>query len=831
MNKCLLFFCLNILLISNTNAQQSVARKWNEVNLAAIREDLARPPVQARNLFHVSIAMYDAWAAYDANATTYLIGKTVGGDDYPYSGITAVYPTNVDSARKVAISYAAYRVLLKRYANSPNATTSLNRFHNLMISLGYDTSYRATNYATGTPADLGNFIASQVIQMGLNDHAREQQNYSAADYLPVNAPMYVDVMGNPNMNNPNNWQPLYINTAFDQNGNPIGSLQKFICPEWGRVTPFSLTNPTNHSRNGNPYPVYLDPGAPPMLDTVNANDSSSFYFKWGHSMVATWSSHLSPDDGVLWDISPKSRGNVQSLPTTLAGQYNFYNFLQGGDPGTGYTVNPATGNPYTPNMVKRGDFTRVISQYWADGPQSETPPGHWYVLLNEVSDHPLFVKKYEGTGNVLNSLEWDVKTYFTLGGAVHDAAIAAWGIKGWYDAPRPISMLRKMALYGQSTSAALPSYHPAGIPLQTGYIELVYAGDSLAGAGNTNVGKIKIKAWKGFGNIINPYADYAGVGWILAENWMPYQRQTFVTPPFAGYVSGHSTYSRAAAEVLTNLTGNAYFPGGLSDHLIPANNFFLGFENGPSNDMHIQWATYRDASDQSSLSRIWGGIHPPFDDIPGRIIGQQIGIAAHAKAKAYFNSSILPITLEQFTAYENNCTTRIEWATSMEQNTANYTIVRSNNGNNFTDTIATIAAIGFSNNLKRYSVTDASPALNNYYKLIATDRDGKQKAFTIVNVKMKTCSGLLQNLITAVYPNPAWHNTTLTLDNKMNKKQYQIDVYDLTGKLQFIQNGLLQSGKNNIIVQTEQLVAGTYVIKIRIDGVFVETQKLTKLSK
>jgi hypothetical protein len=48
---------------------------------------------------------------------------------------------------------------------------------------------------------------------------------------------------------------------------------------------------------------------------------------------------------------------------------------------------------------------------------------------------------------------------------------------------------------------------------------------------------------------------------------------------------------------------------------------FLVFEEGPSVDVVLQWATYRDASDQTSLSRIWGGIHPPVDDIPGRRLG------------------------------------------------------------------------------------------------------------------------------------------------------------------------------------------------------------------
>jgi hypothetical protein len=62
----------------------------------------------------------------------------------------------------------------------------------------------------------------------------------------------------------------------------------------------------------------------------------------------------------------------------------------------------------------------------------------------------------------------------------------------------------------------------------------------------------------------------------------------------------------------------------MSEFEVTANNFLV-FEKGPSINMTLQWATYRDASDQCSLSRIWGGIHPPADDIPGRIIGEKIG--------------------------------------------------------------------------------------------------------------------------------------------------------------------------------------------------------------
>ena len=225
---------------------------------------------------------------------------------------------------------------------------------------------------------------------------------------------------------------------------------------------------------------------------------------------------------------------------------------------------------------------------------------------------------------------------------MHDSAIAAWGIKGWYDYVRPVSAIRAMADLGQSSDPSLTaSYHPDGIPLEEGFIEVVTEDDppSLRGGDRRHVDKIKVLAWKGPNFISNPDTDEAGVGWIRAERWWPYQRPTFVTPPFAGYISGHSTYSRAAAELLTALTGSAYFPGGKSG-FVAKQNEFLVFEEGPSQDVILEWATYRDASDQCSLSRIWGGIHPPADDIPGRLIGREIGPRAFELAKKYYNGEM-----------------------------------------------------------------------------------------------------------------------------------------------------------------------------------------------
>ena len=82
---------------------------------------------------------------------------------------------------------------------------------------------------------------------------------------------------------------------------------------------------------------------------------------------------LDPDDGAMIDISPGARGN---------------NPL-GTNDGTGWPVNPATGQPYPSNLIKRGDYGRILAEFWADGPDSETPPGHWNTLANFVTDHPL----------------------------------------------------------------------------------------------------------------------------------------------------------------------------------------------------------------------------------------------------------------------------------------------------------------------------------------------------------------------------------------------------------------------------------------------------------
>jgi hypothetical protein len=565
-------------------AAPSVARQWNEQLLHAISIDTARPTVHARNLFHLSTAMYDAWSAYDATAAQLIHHEKLSASD-------------LEAARNEAISYAAYNLIKHRFVSGPagigpgrNETQIDLDFQ--MSTLGYDPSVTST--IGNSPAALGNRVAQAVINQTFTDGANETGNYaSPPGFASVNPPLTFELPGAP-MNDPNRWQPLhFLGNRIDQFGRPINeSTQRNLTPFWGQVAAFAMTA-ADRSANG----VYHDQGLPPGLNTPNEAK-----FKADALVMIRLSAQLDPTDGVMIDVSPVSRGNTPNAPFTESYDH------------AGYAVNPSTGLPYTPQMVRRGDFDRVISEFWADGPHSTAPPGHWNEIRNYVTDRmeQLNVpKQIGGAGPVVNDLEWDVKSMFALNGGLHDAAIAAWNHKGVYDSSRPISFVRYMGSLGQSSDPAGPSYHPDGLPLEAGLVEVVTAQTT------------------------------GGVDWILVENWMPYQLISFVTPPFPGYVSGHSTYSRTAAEILTQLTGSEYFPGGMGEFLVEQGSG-LNFEYGPMQDMTLQWATYFDASDQASLSRLTGGIHPPADDFSGRRIGHVVGPAAWQLATLYFSGQVVP---------------------------------------------------------------------------------------------------------------------------------------------------------------------------------------------
>jgi hypothetical protein len=147
------------------------------------------------------------------------------------------------------------------------------------------------------------------------------------------------------------------------------------------------------------------------------------------------------------------------------------------------------------------DQQKMIAEYWADGPHSELPPGHWDLFSQFVSarDH--------------HKLAEDVKMFFAMTNAIFDAGIVAWDAKRAFDSVRPVT--------------AIP---------------FLFNGQ-------------QIQAWGG---------PFKGTITMDGDKWIPYQPSTFPTPPFPECSSGHSTFSAAGAEILTLFTGSDAFGGSIT---------------------------------------------------------------------------------------------------------------------------------------------------------------------------------------------------------------------------------------------------------------------------
>jgi hypothetical protein len=553
---------------------------WVESALSAVRRDFPAPVVHARNLWHLSAVMWDSWAAYQPGVDRYFDDAVVPED------------RSVDGAAE-AINYAAHQLLTSRYTFAIGGAESLAQFDVLLDSmcLPHPDEFEAE---PGSPAAVGQAIAEAAIELGDSDGAREINRYINLDYQPVNEPLAVsgDSIA---MDDPNRWQPLELANRVTRNGQALGAgVQIFVGSQWGSVTSFALP-PADEAG------ITLDPGPPPLLGTDSAAEFIAAAIE-----VVDYADTLGGERGAeVIDISPGSIGN-----NTV-----------GTSDGQGHDVNPVTGQPYEPNLIPLGDYGRVIAEFWADGPDSETPPGHWNTLAIAASDQ-LDAYEWQGTEQ-LDRFEWDLRLFFVLNAALHDAAVATWGAKAAYDYARPISMIRYLGSRGELVETP-------------GLVETVTA-DSAAPGGRhqgLTVGATAVRSW--LGPPEDEDTEVAGVGWLEAIDWLPYQRPTFVSPAFAGYVSGHSAFSRAAAEVLTLATGSAYFPGGLFTHAVAAGE--LIHEEGPTVDVELQWATYFDAADEAGESRKYGGIHVAADDFEGRLLGQQVAELVWDEAQEYFEN-------------------------------------------------------------------------------------------------------------------------------------------------------------------------------------------------
>jgi len=123
-----------------------------------------------------------------------------------------------------------------------------------------------------------------------------------------------------------------------------GKTPEFLSPEWGAITPFALTEADRniYGRWGYNYWVFHDPGDSPYIDMTSVGGLSEEY-KWGRILVSIWPAHLDPTGGAMLDIHLRLSGITRNFLKQSKDNRDFYNLLEGGDPGMGQAVNPHTG--------------------------------------------------------------------------------------------------------------------------------------------------------------------------------------------------------------------------------------------------------------------------------------------------------------------------------------------------------------------------------------------------------------------------------------------------------------------------------------------------------
>lgn len=346
----------------------------------------------ARALAVANTAMYDAWAAYDANAA----GTRLG------SALRRPASERSEANKERAVSYAGYRALADLFPSQRPT------FDALMLQLGYDPADQSTDRSTAT--GIGNTAAAAVIAFRHADGANQLGDLAPGAYADYTG--YQAVNTSTQVNDPNRWQPLAVTDAQG-----VVSTQRFIAPHWGHVIPFALTS------------------------------------------------------------------GSQFRPAAVPNLYP--------DPGYAQQVQEILG--YSANLT---DEQKAIVEYWADGPDSELPPGHWVLFAEWVSRRDR------------HTVDDDAKMFFAMTNALLDASIAVWDCKRTFDYVRPITAVRFL-MAGQD-----------------------------------------IRAWGG---------PFRGTQTIRGEQWQAYQTSAVPTPAFPEFSSGHSAFSAAAAEVLRSYTGSDAF--------------------------------------------------------------------------------------------------------------------------------------------------------------------------------------------------------------------------------------------------------------------------------
>lgn len=176
----------------------------------------------------------------------------------------------------------------------------------------------------------------------------------------------------------------------------------------------------------------------------------------------------------------------------------------------------------------------------------------------------------------------------------------------------------------------------------------------------------------------------------------------------------------------------------------------------------------------------------------------------------------LPVSITQFSGTKGNQVNTLHWITSTEQNNKGFDIEKSIDGTNYSPIgfVNSKGDFGYSNTPLHYSfVDDKVNSTSNYYRLKQIDVDGKSKLSNVILLKADRINNIK---LTALYPNPATEDITVSIDAASAEK-ITIVVTDIYGKQLMINRLNVEAGTNITSLKVNQLSAGTYIVKMIVD--------------
>lgn len=231
---------------------------------------------------------------------------------------------------------------------------------------------------------------------------------------------------------------------------------------------------------------------------------------------------------------------------------------------------------------------KAVVEFMRDGPRSTGQSGHWLLFAQDLSRRDHY------------DLDQDVKLFFSIANVAFDAFISCWETKRYFDSSRPYWYVR----------------------------------------------------WNKKGQMVRGYAG-PGQGFknIPADQWHPYSPDSFVTPPFPGYTSGHATVSGASAKILELFSGSDRFEfiakkiaGELTEPNVPTSQM-QAVEGVPAKDVaetaaiDLALPTFSGTAEMAAESRMLGGYHIRSDNEDGLRLGRKLADFVFPRYRAYWEGT------------------------------------------------------------------------------------------------------------------------------------------------------------------------------------------------